>query len=1435
MAESIIKYSSLIEDDGGFLKLEKDLENLGKNLTAQVNTWKKSLSVVDVTDTERIKQMETEIIKLRKAYDLLEKQKQKVKVERKKINELSKQELILLEQERNAQSKNRAEAKAIATIKKSQAGSIEQLRARLALVTIAWSKLSEEERINSERGKRLVQSKLDITEELKREERATGDARRNVGNYIEAMREAIAEMKKEKQYLVEKNDALKVEQNKLKENTAEYKYYQKEIENTEKDIQSLNDKLGEADESQKKVAQSTDNSTKFLKRMAIAIGGLSVLRTGAQVLAEFDKNLADLQAVTGLSGKGLDDLKDKSIEFSKRFGTSASSILEAFKLAGSARPELLKNSSAMADLTEKAIILSKASGDDVPTSIKNLTGTLSAFDLPASKASEVMDTLANASQLGAQEIPYLTEAFTKFGAVAQNAGVSVAESASAVEILGQKIPDASTAGTNMKNILIKLQIAAADQGRKFQGLSKELLMLKPKLKDVTFLSKMFGAENINGAQILIQNAEQVDKLSKKYGEQGTALKMAQTNMKTLGESYNKMVSSIQAYFLESANGVNITQKLATALEFFGDNIDSIIKVVGTLITSFITYHTILKGKVIYEMFKASSGVKDFAKNIMSLNQNTKDATEAQKSMGNALKGIGWTALISVVMELGRAVLYMAMGWQHAEDKAKRFEQTISKAEKTSNKLIEKLNKSESKNLAELGDLLNEKKISQAEYNKLVLEEKNKTKETLVTYIDNVKKRKKGYQEQLDLLLKLNKVNKNSAEEMKDSWKLNSKLTGEEFQKLNDVVVEIGRKNKIEGDASWVTMLTGENDAATYSQVIDQLQASISATSKKLYIYNGALYEQNEATKRAKSDLNALNNEFNNNSDSLGKNNIELKANNVDLESQNKLLEENKNLLLEIEQIRSQRKISNLDEEINNQIEQINKNAENFGTIDTSKLNELLQEKMKLQEEFLLKEHNTKKQMLIDEEKATIDVMKADLDRQYQEKNTSKLSAKEKAQLNINYQNELDKINAYEVELKKQTEIKKLKLDEEYSTERDKLAEDYVNQVKGFDEELMQSQRKYLDTIKETEQLKTDEKLIMLENAISEQEAIINKSNGRIKRKELEALRELLSARYLLMRKAIIDEYAYKLSQVEKGSAEEQKLEQEKRNKLLELDNNYKKQLEQNDKDISDSRKKSWSEFTETFKKIMSEVLDRIEQLYQKEVQLAQEKITKQEKAVDVQQERAMNGLSNTLAFEEKERAKAEANKIKAEKRLERVQKIKALYSSYQSYASSGDKNAIGKTLRDFAKLESITASFGDGGIVKDKLPSNGIFQGQSHKGNNGGIKVLVEGDEGIFSTREMKNLGRENFYALKELAGRGSLRSGFFKSKTNNFVKAMPVPVNNAELINETRMVRKAIENFETQKLDVITYTKDLFKVIETTKKDNFITKNIHEIKRPRL
>ena len=72
-------------------------------------------------------------------------------------------------------------------VTKAAKGSNEELRAQLSILTAQYNKLSKEERENTEEGKRLGKQVRQITDELKANESAVGDNRRNVGNYREAL------------------------------------------------------------------------------------------------------------------------------------------------------------------------------------------------------------------------------------------------------------------------------------------------------------------------------------------------------------------------------------------------------------------------------------------------------------------------------------------------------------------------------------------------------------------------------------------------------------------------------------------------------------------------------------------------------------------------------------------------------------------------------------------------------------------------------------------------------------------------------------------------------------------------------------------------------------------------------------------------------------------------------------------------------------------------------------------------------------------------------------------------------------------------------------------------------------------------------------------------------------------------------------------------
>ena len=310
-----------------------------------------------------------------------------------------------------------------------------------------------------------------------------------------------------------------------------------------------------------------------------------------------------------------------------------------------------------------------------------------------------------------------------------------------------------------------------------------------------------------------------------------------------------------------------------------------------------------------------------------------------------------------------------------------------------------------------------------------------------------------------------------------------------------------------------------------------------------------------------------------------------------------------------------------------------------------------------------------------------------------------------------------------------------------------------------------------------------------------------------------------------------------LKTVEEGSERYYQLLQEradieKQIRESAIDGVVDKTKEANKKALEDYKK-----FSDEVRQVLNAVFDKAVEVQDKRVKLAEDLAERQKELIEQQQERAQQGLANTLAFEQRELGKREAERIKEEKKKERIEKVRALYSSYSNYASRGDDNPIVKALRDFAILEAITASFGDGGVVEDKMAekNHGIIRGRSHRGRQGGIPILVEGREGIFSAREMENLGKDNFYKMKDLAGLGKVDSNFFTKQRESFVKAVPVSSMDPRVITTLNQVKDAIESKPVPSYDFEQLANGVINIIETIHVKNGKKRTVFPTKKPRL
>ena len=284
-------------------------------------------------------------------------------------------------------------------------------------------------------------------------------------------------------------------------------------------------------------------------------GTVAVLGTAymecAKAYIPFESALSNLQAITGVSSKELENFKTKIKETGIDTSKAFTEVADAYTKVGSAMPELLKDADALDAVTRAAITLSKAARMDLDTAINSVTGIMNQFGASASEADRYVNVLAAGAKEGSAGIEYLATALDKCGTSLATTNMSVEQGTALLEVLAKKIPDASTAGTNLRNILIKMSQAQDKYNPKVVGMTQALQNLQPKIKDTAFMVKMFGSENVNAAITLAQAVNTYDDLTKKVTGTNEAFKQAgiqtdnfESAMKRLDTSWNNFKASL---------------------------------------------------------------------------------------------------------------------------------------------------------------------------------------------------------------------------------------------------------------------------------------------------------------------------------------------------------------------------------------------------------------------------------------------------------------------------------------------------------------------------------------------------------------------------------------------------------------------------------------------------------------------------------------------------------------------------------------------------------------------------------------------------------------------------------------------------------------------------------------------------------------------------
>lgn len=296
----------------------------------------------------------------------------------------------------------------------------------------------------------------------------------------------------------------------------------------------ITEPMAQVEDSISKMAGGADRSLQSIPFSSIIAKVEQVANVFASVSApgiEFEQSMADLSAATGISGEELDRLGQTAQRTGKQSGLGANQAAKAFTLLASQIDVSKMGIDGLELLQQNSITLARAMGMSMDDAANSVAGTINQFGLAAGDAGRVINVLAAGSKYGAAQIGDLTSSLRVVGTAANAAGLTVEQTAGAIEVLSKNNLKGAEAGAALRNIMDKMQTTLGVDFSK-NSLSEALDALSPKLNDAAYLSQVFGTENMAAAQFLISNSEAVKEMTLRMTDTNVAQEQAATRTQT---------------------------------------------------------------------------------------------------------------------------------------------------------------------------------------------------------------------------------------------------------------------------------------------------------------------------------------------------------------------------------------------------------------------------------------------------------------------------------------------------------------------------------------------------------------------------------------------------------------------------------------------------------------------------------------------------------------------------------------------------------------------------------------------------------------------------------------------------------------------------------------------------------------------------------------
>ena len=327
----------------------------------------------------------------------------------------------------------------------------------------------------------------------------------------------------------------------------------------------------------------------------VAIGGV------VKVTGDFEQSMANVGAVTGATGEGLQELSSIAVDMGRTTIFSASEAGEAMFALGS---QGIKTADDFRNILKPSLDLAAAAQSDIGFVTETVIGNLRAFRLETSEAGRIANVFSAANENSALTAERLGNALRPVAPIAGSLGIEFEDVTAALGTLVNANFQAEEAGTAFRNVILKLLNPTKEAQKILAEKGLTLEQLQSQLRDPIQLIETLAAANLSEAEAtkifetraaaafftLEKGVEDMRQFREEITGTDSATRIAERQLDTFNSQVRLLKSALEALIITIGTNLlpvfrqwveRITELTAKAIEYVENNREMVTLLIST--------------------------------------------------------------------------------------------------------------------------------------------------------------------------------------------------------------------------------------------------------------------------------------------------------------------------------------------------------------------------------------------------------------------------------------------------------------------------------------------------------------------------------------------------------------------------------------------------------------------------------------------------------------------------------------------------------------------------------------------------------------------------------------------------------------------------------------------------------------------------------------